>query len=176
MKAEWFCTTESFCCANWFCRIFKAEWFCKIFKAEWFCRIFSPEWFCRMILLRIFCRLILLSRIILLSFSPAESFCSYSPQKNSNPKSWDLYIRCSIYRSQLFGLPFIWGEWKQNDSARQNHSAELTQQNHSAAQNHSAKSKQDDSVLQNESLLILLEWEEEEFQKEMWTIALEKYS
>ena len=172
-RISWFSPTESI--KNWFSPTqLSPEWFCYEYSADWICRAES------------FCRLILSSRILQTDsvkqnhsadwFCQAESFCSYSPQKNSNPKSWDLYIRCSIYRSQLFGLPFIWGEWKQNDSARQNHSAELTQQNHSAAQNHSAKSKQDDSVLQNESLLILLEWEEEEFQKEMWTIALEKYS
>ena len=62
IRAEWFCSTESFC------RIFLAETFC---CAEWVCRIFSAEWFCwlnlhsRMILLRIFCRLIMSSRIIL---------------------------------------------------------------------------------------------------------------
>ena len=80
MRAEWFCSTESFC------RIFLAESFC---WADWVSRMIlliqsaqqnhsaknilqtdsvkqnhSEEWFCQ-----------------------AESFCSYSPQKNSNLKS-----------------------------------------------------------------------------------------
>ena len=55
-----------------------------IFSAEWFCSEYSADWFCQ-----------------------AESFCSYSPPQNSNSKSWDLYIWCSIYKSQLFGLLFF---------------------------------------------------------------------
>ena len=103
-RISWFSPTESI--KNWFSPTqLSPEWFCYEYSADWICRAES------------FCRLILSSRILQTDsvkqnhsadwFCQAESFCSYSPQKNSNPKSWDLYIWCSIYKSQLFGLLFF---------------------------------------------------------------------
>ena len=85
MRAEWFCSTESFC------RIFLAESFC---CADWVSRMIlliqsaqqndsaknilqtdsvkqnhSADWFCQA---ESFCRVILSSRIILLLFSPKK--------------------------------------------------------------------------------------------------------
>ena len=113
MRAEWFCLTESFCriflaesfcCADWVSRIFSADWFCRIF-----CRLILS---CRIILQtdsveQNHSALILPKKIATRKaetyiygavkqnhsadwFCRAESFSSYSPPENSNPKSWDL--------------------------------------------------------------------------------------